>query len=301
MQDVIDELLGRSDVARSNPASQEAIRAVARRCDAPLPEALVKLWLVSDGVEMDSLDASVLGPTQVLAWLDTIPSFAERGLVPVLDDHQSNCLAVCVQGPLAFRVLHLPHDDGARVLYRDVESCVRSLVEATGLCTSADLFLSETEGDYAPEGPRTAADQTAAKALLTGADEGDAWNHATTLLDATQLDEWARLLETDHFVRRDVRARMQRMSSPDIRELLRKDDQAFEAFVSHFIASVRGAGRQVGTRDGTSLRVGNKWYELETFFHRRNVPDATERTLAWINDQLAGRDPRARSDNLMVD
>ena len=137
--------------------------------------------------------------------------------------------------------------------------------------------------------------------MLAAPNERGAWNHAARLLDASNLDEWARLLETDHFVRRDVRARMQKMGSSAIRELLRKDQEALEEFAVNFMNVVRGAGLRLGDRNGQCVRVGNAWYDLEGFFHRRNIPDATPRMLTWINDQLAGRNPYDRNGNFMTD
>ncbi len=52
-----------------------------------------------------------------------------RGFVPVLDDHQSNYLAVIVHAPLAYRVVYLPHDDGSRLLYRDLHGFAKALLE----------------------------------------------------------------------------------------------------------------------------------------------------------------------------
>src|SRR5688572_3335303 len=141
MSDVIDELLSRDDVTRNGPASRADIDAAARQFDAPLPELLVELWRASDGVMIDSLDARILGPAEVVELLATDGwglELVERGLLPVLDDNQSNYLVVAMRDPLAFRVLHLPHDDGARLLYRDFESYLRALTGAADAAVADD-------------------------------------------------------------------------------------------------------------------------------------------------------------------
>jgi hypothetical protein len=302
--DVIGELLARDDVGTNGPASRSDIDAVSRYFDAPVPELLVELWRASDGVTLESLDADLLGPSgirQLLADGAWDEELVERGFVPVLDDRGANHLAVIVRDPLAFRVAHVPHDDGSRLLYRDLESCVADLLGAMDRGESADLYLHDAEGDYAPDAPRPAEDQDAARELMCTAGEREEWNYAARLLDASNLAEWARLLETDHFVRRDVRARLEKMSSPAVRELLRKDERALEAFAATFTEVVRGAGLGVGERNGRSVRVGGAWYDLEAFFHRRNIPDAMPRMLAWIKDQLAGRNPYGRAGNYMTD
>jgi hypothetical protein len=128
------------------------------------------------------------------------------------------------------------------------------------------------------------------------------WNYAAQLLDAANLTEWARLLETDHFVRRDVVARMRQMQAPAIRELLLRDQLAFNDFARAAAEAARGAGLDVGERmEGECLRVGRKWMDLEGFFYRRNIRDAIPRMIAWFKDSIAGRDPHDRTDHFMVD
>ncbi len=304
MRDVIDELLAREDVTPTDPASRNDINAVGKEIDAPIPESLTKLWRVSDGVTLDSLDARIPGPAEVLQILtedEWDNRWAQSGLLPVLDDNQSNYLGVFVRGARAFRVAHLPHDDGSRLLYRDFESCAAVLIEAAERGDTADVFFFETKGDYPPDAPRPEEDQEAAKTLLAEPHQLDEWNHAAQLLDASNLDEWARLLETDHFVRRDVRDRMKKMSSPAIRELLRKDEKAFEEFAELADAVARKAGLKVGRREQDTLQVGGKWMNLDAFFYRRHIPNALPRMVAWFEDAVAGRDPHDRSGHFMSD
>jgi hypothetical protein len=304
LAEVIDQLLARDDVDPAGPARRGDMDAVSRAFDAPMPELLVELWRTSDGVTLASLDAHLLGPAEVrqlLADGKWDGDLVERALVPVLDDHQSNYLAVAVRGPLAFRVVHLPHDDGSRLLYRDFESCLADLLRATDGDDTADTYLHDAQGDYAADAPRPEEDQQAARELMRTRGEREEWNYAAQLLDASNLDEWARLLETDHFVRRDVRARMRKMRSPAIRELLRRDQAAFEEFAALAAGAARRAGLDVGERRGDVLQVGGHWMNLDAFFHRRNVPRALPRMVAWFEDVIAGRDPRNRADHFHAD
>ena len=304
MGNVIEELLGRDDVVTADPGARSDIDAVRRYFDAPLPEMLVKLWRASDGLLLESLNARLLGPTEVNqllaedAWTDELVA---RGFVPILDDHQSNYLVVIVRDPLAFRVAHLPHDDGSRLIYRDFESCVADLLRAMDSDDTADMYLYEAQGDYAPDAPRPEEDQEAARELMCTEGEQEEWNYAAQLLDASNLREWVRLLETDHFLRRDVRARMRKMASPAIRELLRKDERAFEDFASLTAAAARQAGLTVGDRHNDVLRVGGKWMNLDALFHRRNIPNAVPRMIAWFQDLIAGRNPHDRPRHFMSD
>jgi hypothetical protein len=303
MSDVIDELLARGDVTANDPVWRH-INTVARQFALPLPESLVKLWRQADGLAWDAMSADVLGPSGAMDVLANAPGefrLAERGLLPVLHDRQSNYLMVVLRGPLAFRVVHQPHDDGARLLYRDLESCFRALIDAADQGEAADLFLYDTDGDYAPDAPRDAVDQDAARALLAGTHDHDEWTHAVRLLDSSQLQEWERVLEGDRFVRQEALERMRRMSSPAINELLARDAEAFEAFATDVSRSLRQAGFQVGRRDGPALEVAGTWLDLNAFFARRGISNAMERLVTWVKDQQARRDPNARPGNYMQD
>ena len=305
MGNVIDLLLARSDVRASHrPPSAADVQRLAAATEAAIPEALRELWQRTDGLELTSLAAHLLAPAEALRWIENDPmsiGWIGRGLLPFLDDHESNCLAVCLRDPLAFRVLHVPHDDGSRVLYRDLDACLQALVAAADSHTSASDFLFGTEGDYGPDAPRSVEDQDAAKALLAGLHTVDEWNHAVRLLDESNIDEWRRLMETGHFIRRDVIARMKTMRSPAIRALRSGGAETFDTFVTQFMQVLRDAGLPVGPRHEDNVKIGDSWYTVEAFFHRRHIPNAMPRMINWIKDQLAGEDPREREGNFMAD
>ena len=304
MSDAVDRLLARSDVAPAAPAPRDDVDDLVVRFGGVLPPPLLELWGASDGVALESLDAHILGPTEVILLIDEgawPEGLVGRGYLPVLDDHQSNYIAAIVRGPLAFRVAHLPHDDGGRLLYRDVDSFLLAMLEALDRGESADLFFHDTQGDYPADAPRTRADQSAARALMATDGAGGEWNYAAQLLDASNLAEWATLLETDHFVRRDVVARMEKMTDPAIRDLLRRDRVAFEEFAARTARAARQAGLDVGRCERDVLQVGGGWMNLEGFFHRRGIPDAVPRMIAWFEDLIAGRDPHDRPGHFMAD
>jgi len=304
--DTLVQLLARDDVTVGDPAPRAAVDAVAKRFGGALPAALIKLWSASDGIVFDSLDAHILGPADVVRMLDESAQpwasyLLDQGFLPILDDHQSNYLVVNVREPLAFRVTHLPHDDDRRPLYRDVDSFLLALPQAVASDESADSFFRATDGDYPPDAPRTEADQSAARALMATDGMNEEWNYAAQLLDASNLAEWATLLETDHFVRRDVVARMEKMTDPAIRDLLQRDRAAFEEFAHTVAKAARAAGLNVGRRQPDALQVNGRWMNLEGFFYRRNVPDAIPRTITWFEDLIAGRDPHKRPGHFMSD
>jgi hypothetical protein len=279
------------------------IDALATRFGASFPDSLLKIWRAGN-LALEALDAHIPGPSEILqliedgAWAGQLLT---RGFVPVLDDHQSNYLAAIVQPPLAYRVAHLPHDDGSRLLYRDLNAFAKALLDVLDAGESADLFFHETEGDYPPDAPRPESDQDAARTLMATDGTQEEWNYAAQLLDASNLPEWARLLETDHFVRRDVVARLRQMQSPAIQELLKRDQLSFDAFAHQAAEAARKAGLKVGEQRKDVLQVGGKWMNLEAFFHRREIPNAMPRMIAWFEDLIAGRNPHDRPGHFMSD
>jgi hypothetical protein len=222
--------------------------------------------------------------------------------VPLLDDHQSNYVVIMVHAPLAFRIAHLPHDDSCRLIYRDLEGFAGGLLEALGNNdVPADEFFHETEGDYTTDGARSAEDQQAALALLATDGKDGKWNYAIQLLDASDLASWAKVLETDHFVRRDALARMRQLKSPAIQELLQRDQLPYVEFARAVAAASRAAGLDVVEHENGGLQIGGSWVNLDVFFHRRNIPNAMARLVALFQDWAAGRDPRKRPDYFLAD
>jgi len=303
MTGFVDQLLQHPDVVHGDPASRSTIDALAMKYGATFPEPLLKIWSAGD-LTLETLDAHILGADEVLRLVEKEHwprALKARGFVPLLNDHQANYLAVLVREPLAFRVAHVPHDDGSRLVYRELESCARALLEALAAGESADMFFHDTDGDYTADAPRTPTDQQAARSLLATDGEHEEWNYATQLLDESNLEGWSRLLETDHFVRRDVVARMRKLHSPVIRELLARDQRAFDEFARRVADAARNDGLKVGEQRNGVLRVNGSWMNLDGFFYRRSIPDAMPRMMAWFHDLVAKRDPRERPDNFMKD
>lgn len=108
MGNAIETLLRRDDVQAARPAPAARIKAVAGRFKGgELPAALRTLWKASDGVQLEAMNAHILGPTEVLEVLDAwSPGYTRRGFVPLLDDHQSNGCWMDLEG--FFHRRHVP-------------------------------------------------------------------------------------------------------------------------------------------------------------------------------------------------
>jgi hypothetical protein len=298
MVDLVQKLIARAGIDCAAPAS--AIEAVCAAFGADLPASLLELWQIADGVEFTQFDAHLVGPSEVLKTVAG-SDWLSFGWLPLLNDHQSNYLILYCHEPLRFRVGYLPHDGDRRLLYRTLDAFLLDLLRALDQDESADSFFRETAGEYGQDSPRSPEDHQAARDLLKTPNENGEWNDAVQLLDESNIEEWTKLLETDHFVRRDVRARMKSRSSPAIRDLLKHDAAAFRQFTDDLVAAVRQAGLDVGQQREGTVQIGGKWYDADFFFHRRRIPDAMPRLVMWIQDQLARRNPYDRAGNYMSD
>lgn len=289
----LEAVLSHPWVGKRPPAAREQIQAVRERFGAELPEGVCVLWSASDGLTLGQFEGELLGAASVLELLsqDRWPEhFRAGGLLPLLSDGQSNYVVAHLGGPLVPRLSYLPKDDGPTIVYRNVPSLLTDLRRGLESGETADFFLGERVGDYAHDAPRTARDVADAKQLLALGDD-ESLRGAIALLDDSCLLDWARLLETDHFVRRAARARLQGMPAPGIQALLAADAAAFESFAEFAARAARQAGRQVGERRDHSLRVEGRSINLDALFYRRNIPDAFERLVAWF---AAGTNGEAR-------
>jgi hypothetical protein len=297
-------LLQRDDVMLRMPAANALIDKIATRYDIELPRALRSFWKQSDGLETSRFfHGHILGATEIDELLhqgDLMRGFVRAGFVPIFHDHESNYLMLIVKRPMSPRIAYVPHDDGSQLLYANLDSMAIAISDAMDSGKSADVFYG-IPGDYRQNGLRTEDDHAAARVLLKTDGEDGEWNFASQLLDESNLVEWAQLLETNHFIRRDVTIRLKSMTSTAIRELLQRDQIEFEKFVATFIEAAREAGFAVAERRGTVLNVAGKWCELEGFFYRRNAPDAMRRIIDWLRDNRAGRNPHDRANHIFVD
>jgi hypothetical protein len=291
--DWLERLRQHPFVSWREPASEDSIELVARQFGAVLPEALLQFWRASDGAGLGQFEGELLGASALSKlpdgeWLTLLK---ERGLLPVLHDGQSNHLVLHVTRPLSQRITYLPHDDGPRLMYRDLPSLLGELPQAFATGETADEYFAGTaQGDYAPDAPRSAADRADAE-LLSRCDTEVELVQAVALLDASQTEAWARLLETQHFVRREARARMECLPEPAIVELLARDAAAFAEFAQFARRAAESAGLTVQGVQGESLRIDGRSYNLDALFYRRNIPDAFSKLSDWFADRAAKRTP----------
>lgn len=307
MNPVIHQLVSHPSVRKSGASSASAIVELEKRYGVPIPSDVRHMWSMAARFELLPLNSALIGPADVLELteaqgFDFGSMILARGFLPLYDDHSSDYLALILHGPAAQRVALIPHDDGTHLQYRDLTSFASALLHAMESDTAALQFSNRRASvDYSVDTPRTIEDDLAGKALLQTDGKCEEWNYAAQLLSDSSLTELGILLEKDHFVRRDLLARLRTSRSPHVRELLRLDQEKFETFVATVRAEASIHGHAVGERNGSVLQINGQWYEMEVFFHRRNIPNAIPRLMNWLSDSAANLNPNSRPGNYLVD
>lgn len=286
MTEVLEKLLARERVGRRPPASDEGVAAAAEAWNVAWPEPLLAFWRTSDGLDLPLLDAHLLGTAEIreLAGGRFGESCREQGFAPLLDDHQGAYLGMLVQAPLFGRIVQRPGAEGSRLVYRGFEGLLGGIQSALDLGEPADVYFSQTRGDFAPDAPRTTDDQTAADALLAAEPTPATGAYAVRLLAPDRLPQWRKLLESDFAVRREALDRLQSFTAtmPEVARLLAEDRAALEAFADAVTAAVSAAGFEVGRRQGVFAEINGRWTNLEVYFNTRDVPRTLASIFGWM-------------------
>jgi hypothetical protein len=215
---------------------------------------------------------------------------AEFGYLPFVYDNNSNYLLLQTHSPLAPRVFHFEHDGQLKIIYIDFDSFLKTL---TKMLDAEDFSFDEfylhqftedvLETDCPKTGKRSKKDQEDALELLKTDGKNLEWNFAIQLLNEEVLEPWQFLLETNHFVRRDAVERLSKSESPAMKELFKKDQETFNAYVQSVIDAARAEGLKVDDKpQGTALRIEGQGISLEHFYWLRNTKDVIAEIIAMF-------------------
>jgi hypothetical protein len=290
MQEGTQRLLQHPRVVRRSPASAEDIERVANRFRAPLPEALVELWRISDGLSFGAdpeQDGQLYGVGSVGRSLDQSLQLAP-GVMPFVQDGQSNFLGLHVNPPLAPRISYLPHADGPSLFYRHLDSCLGDIARLFDTEMTLAEYLGSGAADYAHAAPRDDADDAVARQLLAG--DEDQLVQAVCLLDIRSGDIWPRLLEGGYYARLSALERLKSASTAEAQALLAQDAESFQQFIEFTVRAAEHAGLAITKRSATSLRVGDRWLNLDLLYCRRNIPNAFELLSQSLADGAARKE-----------
>lgn len=303
MSQALRQILKHRDAKIGSPATVEEIAQVAAYYQRQLPESVVDFWLQCGGVRFDNtFDAKLLGPREVLqvlaesVWFD----YAKFEVLPIFDSLQANYHVVCMNNLLAYRIMYTPHDDRPKLVYRDFDSFLADLYVGFNSAEWNTLYFHrQNNGDYARDKPRTSGDQATALKLLSLPDENHNWNFAIELLDESDPEPWLKLLQTNHFVRRDALTHLSAMTLPRMKAIYELDQREFATFFDQFEQAAHETGLPVGKRVRDSLNVGGRWINLDALFYLRNEPRALERMMNLCRDIVEKRNPRERPDCIL--
>lgn len=288
MKPLLAELVERNGLMGNPPAEDWEIDDAAAIFDHRTPPAIEELWAIHDGTDVNEEPGHFLAPWEVSQICGEGGVLEGLTAVPIYSDY--HLVAVETTGPLAGYCIFLPHDDGPSVLYRSLESFAVDFDRAT---KQGDGYWSEVAGgDFGDDVSRTPGDRAAAAELLALPHKEVEWNFAAQLFDDSDIDAFRTLLETDHFVRRDVVDRLLRSQDPALTALLKEDQAEFRRFAEQLEAAARDHGLPNVQLEDDCLRIGESWKNLDGFFYKRNVSDFTRRAIAHFEDSAAGRDPR---------
>src|SRR5262249_29880677 len=132
-------------------ASESSLAAVAEAFGAPLPDAMVRLWSAADGLVIEAAEVQIMSTSAVMKLLPPRPLVADwcgLGWLPFIDDNTFDYICHPLEAPLWPRMIEVPHGDGPRLIYRDLDSALAALLACARSGRRYDLYRHEVAGDY---------------------------------------------------------------------------------------------------------------------------------------------------------
>jgi hypothetical protein len=261
-----------------------------------LPPQVRAFYGATNGLTIDGDSSRYVTNMRPAAWMEIQPlakvtQYVEGmrrfgipqvwGYFPFTDCNDSNPYCVCCNGPLRNRVVHVFHDDVARLKFWELGLFLDAVAAAVVSRGEDHPELDRLPGEYTPDREHRTEDEVRAGLELLGLTDGltdverhDTLRFAIDLLSEGQVDEVARLLDTgDEYTAREAAARLQAMKSPRAASALRQYAAETAGFVTNCAAALRAAGLHVTDvrKDTLCLRPG-MWLNLPIWFHRRREP-----------------------------
>jgi hypothetical protein len=288
MLDAFSQILDHTNVEIQSPCNFADLILLRNSISGSVPDTLIDFWLHSNGAKFTTHNAELLSITQVcdLLSINVFGDFLQNsGLLPILDDHESNYVCVTTKNPLAPHVIYLLHDDSPKVLYHNPDSFFKDCIN---LLSSDDvvLYYYDTYGDYAPDAIREENDLITAKKLIQS---GDDWkiSIAVQLLDSNCLEEWNTVLNGNRFARQDALYRLNLMTTPAARDILNRDAREFDAFVKKVCDAATDAGVSL-TRNNSAVCIRRQFIDFNAIFGDRHTENAVSRLVNWFKDIQKG-------------
>jgi hypothetical protein len=219
------------------------------------------------------------------------------GYLPFTDCNDSNPYCVCCNGPLRNRVVHVFHDDVARLRFWELDRFLDAVAAAVVSRGQDPPEVDRLPGEYTSDREDRTEDEVRTGLELLRLADGladvelhDALRFAIDLLSEGQVDEVAQLLDTgDEYTSREAAARLQAMKSPRAASALRQYAAEIARFVADCVAALRAAGLDVtDIRENTPcLQPGPVWLNLPVWFQRRREPGIHDAVVRRAKELLA--------------
>ena len=224
------------------------------------------------------------------------------GYMPLTDTEDSDTFAICCNGPLKGYIVHLPHDDSSRLMFRSLDSFLNALnTHEVKAALYWDKDVYELDEDFeAPElrliesdfdkRHRTKKEEVICDSLFEMAEgftgnslldnmKQDAYRFAIWLLPEEKLNRLTLLFDkVDEYVRRDIIARLNNINNADAKNALTQIQRKFDNFLAESIRDLQSAGIDAVLSDRKSVLVnpGHIWLNMESFYSMRNEPKSKE-------------------------
>jgi hypothetical protein len=225
------------------------------------------------------------------------------GYFPFTDCHDSNSYCVCCNGPLRNRIVHVFHDDVAKLKFWELGGFLNAVAAAVANRGKDSPEVDRLPGEYTSDREgRTEDEVRTGLGLLRQADgladveQYDARRFAIDLLSKEQVDEMVKLLDSDEYTAPEAAARLKTMKSPRAAAALRRYAAETTAFVADCVAALRAAGLHVTDvqRNCPRLEPGPVWLNLPIWFHQRREPGIHDAVVRRAKELLAMEQQRKK-------
>jgi hypothetical protein len=282
-------------------ATAEELDAFEAHTGLSLPPQVRAFYGATNGLTIEGDGRMEILPlAEVVPYIDGMRGYGIPevwGYFPFTDCNDSNPYCVCCNGPLRNRVVHVFHDDVARLKFSDLGRFLDAVAAAVVSKGEDRAELDRLPGEYTSDRKDRTEDEVRAGLELLRLAEGlpdtelhDALRVAIDLLSEGEVDEVVRLLETgDEYTAEEAVARLGAMTSPRAADAVRQYRWETARFVADCVAALRAAGLDVtDVRQSTAcLRPGPVWLNFPVWFHRRREPGICEVVVHRAKELLA--------------
>lgn len=283
ISDLVNRLRQQSPVSLNEGVSLERIAKVEEQIGMQLPNEVREFYSLSDGADFDDGASQVLSLEKALELKQAMEDYGIRRMwnyLPFTEENTSNPICVCCSEPLIGYLVHVFHDDGPVIKWRDFKSFLKIMLSQI---EKREYFFEDAPYEFSSLERKPQDIATARKLLevvqvenINIVDRDDGCNFAAWLFGHDQLNDIARLLETeDEFVRRDVCCRLKSFKSRAAGEVLRKYNEEMESFVNRCKGLLEKANVQSEINEKTQLQVlhPTRWLNMDAFFTERRRTD----------------------------